>query len=143
MNFKKTVKILENFFEEELTNKPPITILSDKSIIYNNFIIKKNSKELWELKRPGGNVLDTFNLKTTAISAAKLYHNNNFKNYNYIKILDETYSKNTIDAELYKTKYKKTTDIELKDLFIARYTDASHKASYAKKQIINQFKTLF
>ena len=143
MNFKRTAEKLEQFLEEELTKKPPITLLPDGSLAYNNFIIKKNSKQQWDLKRPGGNVLDSFNLKSTAISAAKFYGNNNFKYYNEIKILDSVYAKNIEDADRFKVRYQTTKDIELRDLYIARHVEARANADYAKKQIVKQFKTVF
>ena len=143
MNFKRTAEKLEQFLEEELTKKPPIALLPDGSLAYNNFIIKKNSKQQWDLKRPGGNVLDSFNLKSTAISAAKFYGNNNFKYYNEIKILDSVYAKNIEDADRFKVRYQTTKDIELRDLYIARHVEARANADYAKKQIVKQFKTVF
>lgn len=143
MNFKRTAEKLEQFLEEELIKKPPIALLPDGSLAYKNFIIKKNSKHQWDLKRSGGFVLDTFNLKSTAVSAAKYYGNSNFKYYSEIKILDNVYAKNVEDADRFKERYQKTKDTELRDLYIARHVEAKANADYAKKQIVKQFKTVF
>lgn len=143
MNFKRTAEKLEQFLEEELTRKPPIALLNDGSLAYNNFIIKKNSRQQWDLKRPGGSVLDTFNLKSTALSAAKMYGSNNFRLYQEIKILDSVYSKNSIESDRLKERYTTTKDFELRDLYIAKYVEAKQQADYAKKQIVRQFKALF
>lgn len=143
MNFKRTAEKLEKFLEEELTRTPPIALLHDGSLVYNNFIIKKNCKQEWELKRASGNVLDTFNLKSIAIGAAKLYSSNNFKYYNEIKILDTMYAKNSADADRFKIRYQTTNDLELRDLYVARHVEAKVNADFAKKQIVKQFKTLF
>lgn len=143
MNFKRTAQQLEKLLEEELTRKPPIVLLPDGSLAYNNFIIKKNHNQQWDLKRPGGYVIDTFNLKSTAISAAKFYNTNNFKYYSDIKILDSVYTKNVLDADMFKIRYQTTKDLELRDLYIARHVEARAQADYAKKQIVKQFKTVF
>jgi hypothetical protein len=143
MNSKNAAKKLEQFLDEELKNKPPIVLLSDGSIAYNNFIIKKNSKEQWNIKRRGGAILDTFNLKVSAIAATKFYGVNNFKNYNELKILDGVYSKNALDADRFKRRYKTTKDFILRDVFVARYVEANEQANYAKQQISSRFKSLF
>lgn len=143
MNFKKQAQHLEKFLEDELTKKPPIAVLSDGSLAYNNFVINKTSAESWSLKRAGGNLLDTFNLKASAVAAANLYSRNNFKHYSDLKILDEMYFKHSTDANRYKYRYKTTQDLDLRDLFISRYSEAKERAEYAKQQIVIQFKTLF
>lgn len=143
MNFKRTAEKLEKFLEEELVKKPPIALLPDGSLAYNNFIIKKNHQHQWDLKRPGGSIIDSFNLKSTAIAAAKLYKSNNFKYYSEVKILDGMYAKHSDDAERFKIKYQKTKDTDLRDLYIARHVEAKAHADYAKKQIVKQFKTMF
>ena len=143
MNFKKQAYQLEKFLEDELIKKPPITVLSNGTLVYNNFIIDKTSTESWALKRRGGNLLDTFNLKASAVAAANLYSRNNFKNYSSLKILDETYFKHSTDATRYKTRYQKTNELDLRDLFISRYMESKERADYAKQQIVTQFRTMF
>jgi hypothetical protein len=143
MNFKKQAYQLEKFLEDELIKKPPITVLSNGSLVYNNFIIDKTSIESWSLKRRGGNLLDTFNLKASAIAAANLYSRNNFKNYSSLKILDEMYFKHSTDANRYKNRYQTTNDLDLRDLFISRYMESKERADYAKQQIVTQFRTMF
>lgn len=143
MNFKKQAQQLEKFLEEELIKKPPITVLSDGTLVYNNFIINKTATEAWSLKRRSGNILDTFNLKASAVAAANLYGRNNFKNYNDLKILDEMYFKHSTDAHRYKYKYKTTKDLDLRDLFISRYIESKDRAEYAKQQIVTHFRTMF
>ncbi len=143
MNFKKQAKQLELFLEDELSRKPPIVLLPNGSIAFSNFIIKKNNQEKWTIRRQGGYVLDFFNVKACALTAAKFYNSNNFKSYNELKILDNLYSKNNTDALFFKHKYQTTKDTELKDIFVARYIEAKDKATYAKSEIINKFNTLF
>lgn len=143
MNFKKHARQIEEFLEEELVRKPLVVVLPDGALAYNNFIIKKNNLEQWVVKRPSGVVLDWFNLKSCALTAVKIYERNNFKLYNELKILDDMYFKNSIDAARYQARYQNTNDYDLRDFFIARYSEATSRAAYAKKQISSRFKTLF
>lgn len=143
MNFKKTAKQLEQFLDEELSKNPPIAILKDGSFAFHEFIIKKDQTEAWSLKRPGGCILDTFNLKSSALTAAYLHHRNNFKTYTELKILDDTFFKNSTDADRYKHRWTSTKDIELRDFFISRYIEAKNKADYARTEITKRFRSLF
>lgn len=142
MNFKKHARQLERFLEEELAKSPPLAVFQDGSLAYKNFIIK-HGNDKWNLKRPGGDVIDSFNLKVCAIIAAKLYSGNNFENYNEIKRLDQDYTKNNIDADLFKYRYTTTTDTDRKDLFEARYIEARDHVRIARKKIASRFKMLF
>lgn len=143
MNFKKTAKQLEQFLDEEFEKNRPVAILQDGSLAYKEFIIKKSRTEFWSLRRVGGNVLDTFNLKASALSAANLYHRNNLKKYDEVKMLDDSYFKNSTDADRFKYRWTTTKDIELRDYFIARYVESKSRADYAKKEIAKQFRSLF
>lgn len=143
MNFKKTAKQLEQFLDEEFQKNRPIAILQDGSLAYKEFVIKKNKTDFWSLRRLGGNVLDTFNLKASALSAANFHHRTNFKKYDEVKMLDNMYFKYSTDADRFKYRWTTTKDIELRDLFIARYVEAKGKADYAKQEIAKQFRSLF
>lgn len=143
MNFEKQAKKLEEFLEEIFNKKVPVYLRKDGSLIYDDFIVKKNNNK-WELQRAiSSYVLDTFNLKSCAVAAAKLYRNNNFKKYNELKILDDYYQKHATDAEIFEHKYKKTKEDDLRDLFVARYVESKQRKLYAKDQITNKFKSLF
>jgi hypothetical protein len=143
MNFKRQAQKLEQFLEEEISKNPPIVLLPDGSLAYNNFIIKKNKVEKWDIKRVGGSVVDTFNLKSCAVTGARLYGKNSFRRYSELKVLDESYSKNSNDASRYKYRYQKAKDTEIRDYFLARYIEAKQRADYARGRISSQFKAFF
>jgi hypothetical protein len=143
MNFKKQAKQLETFLDEEFKTKLPIALLQDGSLGYKDFIVRQTTAKQWNLKRNNGTELDLFNLKVCAIIAAKLYSVSNFKNYNELKNLDILYYQNNADAHRFKRKYTTTQDLDLRDIYVARYVQASQKATYAKKQIASKFSAMF
>jgi hypothetical protein len=143
MNFKKQAKQLEQFLDEEFKDKIPLALLPNGTIAYGNFLIKQTKNKEWHLTRSNGTYLDTFNVKSSAIIAAKLYGVNNFVKYSELKILDQLYYKNNTDAEIFKCKYKTTKDTDKRDLYLARFLYSSQYATYAKEQIASRFKMLF
>jgi hypothetical protein len=143
MNFKKQARQLETFLDEEFKSKLPIALLADGSLAYNGFIVKKNKQEQWQLSRAKGLPLDTFNVKSCAIIAAKLYGAERFEKYSELKILDNLYHKNNTDAVTFKQRYTTTKDLDKRDLYVARYVNAEQHANYAKAQIASKFKMLF
>jgi hypothetical protein len=143
MNFKKQARQLETFLDEEFKSKLPIALLADGSLAYNGFIVKKNKQEQWQLSRAKGLPLDTFNVKSCAIIAAKLYGASRFEKYSELKILDNLYHKNNTDAVTFKQRYTTTKDLDKRDLYVARYVNAEQHANYAKAQIASKFKMLF
>ena len=143
MNFKKHAYQLETFLEEEFKQKLPIALLSDGALAYNGFIVKKNKKDQWQLSRAKGLPFDTFNVKSCAIIAARLYGAGRFEKYSELKILDDSYHKNHTDAVIFKQRYAATKDLDKRDLYVARYINAEQHANYAKSQIASKFKMLF
>ena len=143
MNFKKHAHQLETFLEEEFKQKLPIALLPDGALAYNGFVVKKNKKDQWQLSRAKGLPFDTFNVKSCAIIAAKLYGASRFEKYSELKILDDLYHKNHTDAVTFKQRYTTTKDLDKRDLYVARYINAEQHANYAKSQIASKFKMLF
>lgn len=143
MNFKKQARQLETFLDEEFKSKLPIALLPDGSLAYNGFVVKRNKQDKWQLNRSKGLPLDTFNVKSCAIIAAKLYGAGRFEKYSELKMLDELYHKNHTDTVIFKQRYTTTKDLDKRDLYVARYVNAEHYANYAKAQIASKFKMLF
>lgn len=143
MNFKKQAKQLEQFLDDEFKQKVPLALLPNGSIAYGNFLVKQNKKKEWQLSRAGGLPFDSFNIKSSAIMAAKFYSSNNFSRYSELKLLDQLYFKNHTDAELFKQRYTTTKDLDKRDLYLARFIQSEQHATYAKEQIASRFKMLF
>lgn len=143
MNIKRQAEKLEKYLDEEFKHNLPVVQMSDKSLVYKNFKIKRDKKGYWILGRVGGNNLDKFNLKTCALIAVKLYSANNLSKYNEIKNLDNYYQKNSNDSEVYRYIYKKTKDLVKKDTCLWRWEISDQRARYAKSQIVTKFKMMF
>lgn len=140
MNLKKQAKQLEYFLEKEIPQTALLTELSDGSLAYLDFVITKNKNGNWGLRRASGvDQLDSFKLKSSAVIAASFYSRNKFKNYNELKLLDDSFSNHFADATRYKALYKKATDHERRDIFVARFVESSQKAEYAKKQLVSHY----
>ena len=134
---------LDKLLETELKALAPITVLSKRLLAVNNFTIKQNKNRMWELSRIKSNTLDSFYFKTCALIAQKMHSTSNFKLYADLKILDTEYFKYSSDAARYQQQYQTTTNSELRDIFISKYSYARDKAVYAKRQILSKFKTAF
>ena len=143
MNFKKQAKQLEQFLEEEFEQKTPLALLPNGSIAYGPFLIKQNKKKEWQLSRANGILIDTFNVKSCAIMAAKIYGSSNFNKYSELKILDQLYFKNHTDSEIFKQRYTTTKDNEKRDLYLARFLQSEQHATYARQEIASRFKMMF
>lgn len=143
MNFKQQARQLEKFLEEEFEQKLPLALLPNGSIAYGQFIIKQNKKKEWLLSRANGLLLDTFNVKSCAIMAAKIYGSNNFNKYSELKVLDQLFFKNHTDSEFFKERYTTTKDTDRRDLYLARFIQSKQYADYAKQQIASRFKLMF
>jgi len=143
MNFKKQARKLESFLDDEFSQKMPVAILQDGSMLYKDFKIKQNKIGKWTLRKTKGFEIDQFNLKACALIGARLYNTNGFNKYNEIKILDELYHKNSVDAQIFKNNYEKTTDAVRKDTSLWRWEISKDRALYAKQQIVTKFKILF
>lgn len=143
MNIKKQAQKLEQLLEDELKTKVPLLPLKDGSIVYKTYKIKKDNNNNWNLMHFRGDLVDTFNLKASAILAAKYYNNNQLTNYNHIKNLDVKYWTNSNDAYIFSKKFKNIKDITKKMIYVSRYELTNSRAANCKQEIISLFKHNF
>jgi len=143
MNFKHQAEKLERFLEDEFKKKSPLVVLKDKSLVYKQFKIKNDKNKGYTLCYMNNDVIDTFWLKATAAIAAKNYYNSRFDLYNYIKNLDTEYWTNSIDSLVFEQRYKKSSDLIKKDIYLARYTLTKSRAHRYKEEIASIFTNSF
>ena len=143
MNYKKQAEKLERFLEDEFTKKIPIVILPNKDLLYKRFKIHKNNVGNWEFRHITGDIIDKFNLKATAVLAAKFYDNSRFDRYNEVKNLDTGYWNNSVDALRFKKRLTGTEQVEKKELYAARYIVTASRAERYKAQISTIFTNNF
>lgn len=135
MNYTKQAEKLERFLEDEFTKKIPIVVLPNKDLVYKRFKIHKNKVGNWEFRHITGDIIDKFNLKVTAVLAAKFYGNSRFDRYNEIKNLDTGYWNNSVDALRFKKRLSTADHIEKKELYASRYIVTASRAERYKAQI--------
>lgn len=143
MTPKHKLRELEKFVTEEIKNKIPLVAVSDSVLIYKNIKIKKTKNGNWTLFSLFGDKIAEFKIKSTASLGAKFYHRTDFKNFNFIKVLDAQYWHSANDAELFRYKCQTAKDSQKRDLFIARYELAKSRADRYKQEITSLFKVNF
>jgi len=143
MNFNNHITKFENFLEKEVKNSNLVVSLSNGVTVYKDFSVRLSKKGDYILSRSHGSILDKFNLKTSALLAAKMYESNDFSKLAELKILDNLYQKNYLESVFYKTRYKNSKNSESSDLYLARLSTLDSKIEYAKHQIASKFRALF
>lgn len=143
MNLKRQAKKLEHLFEQEIKKELPIALMQDGSLIYENWKIKQNKLGIWEIAKVTGHKVDTFNLKACALMCANLYGKNSHLAYNEIKILDQKYQNNAVDAEIFQHRYNTTKDSGKRELYLWRWEITKNRARHAKQEISNKFRRMF
>ena len=142
MNFKKQAEKLEKFLENEFTKKIPIVVLPNKDLVYKRFKVSKH-KNSWEFRHISGDLIDIFNLKATALLAAKFYDASRFDRYNEIKNLDTGYWNNSLDSVRFYQRFYESKDLSRKELYASRWTVTKSKADRYKEQISVLFRNSF
>lgn len=142
MNFKKQAEKLEKFLENEFTKKIPIVVLPNKDLVYKRFKVSKR-KNLWEFRHISGDLIDTFNLKATALLAAKFYDASRFDRYNEVKHLDTGYWNNSLDSVRFYQRFNESKDLNKKELYASRWTVTNSRAETYKEQISVLFRNSF
>jgi hypothetical protein len=143
MNYKKQAEKLERFLEDEFTKKIPIIILPNRDLVYKRFKIRKNKIGIWEFRHVSGDLIDNFNLKATALLAAKFYDISRFDKYNEIKNLDTGYWNNSLDSIRFSSRLEQTKQENKKALYIARCILTTSRSERYKAQISNIFRNNF
>ena len=145
MSIDKAVLKFDNLLEEVKSIMPTV-ILSDGSVGYHNYIIKKNKIGQWDLMQVGRkykNYIGTYNLKTSALMAAKHHKNNRVMQTFRIKDLDHRYWASYTDSIHFKELISRTNDLAKKDIYLWRYEQTRDRATYYKGQITQAFNYAF
>jgi hypothetical protein len=143
MNYKKQADKLERFLEDEFTKKIPIVVLPNNDLVYKRFRIHKNKAGSWEFRHVAGDLIDSFNLKATAVLAAKFYDICRFDRYNEIKNLDTGYWNNSLDSIRFKHRLTEINKDDKKVLYAARYVVTASRAERYKEKISTIFRNNF
>jgi len=124
----------------------PAVELDEDTIVFHNYIIKKNKLDQWDLIQVGKklrNIIASFNLKSSALMAAKAHKNNRIMHVHRIIDLDQRYWSNYIDTVLFRERYKQTKDLVKRDIFLWRYEQSLDRVYNYKQKITSAFHAAF
>ena len=131
-------------FDEEFNTKIPIKTLSNGNIVYNDFLIKIDKNQNWEVYYiPYKELLHKFFLKTCALMAVKSYLTLQFGEYQRIKHLDNRYQSHYTDITVYKHNIKKVTDDDDRAILLNKLEESNARAKEYRHQISSMFKAAF
>jgi len=143
-NKTKIVKELAGQFEAELQKTLPISIQPDGSIVYKQFLIKKNQVGNWILYNKNNKyALEEYYLKTCALMAARAYSRTDLNKFFEIKRLDDQYWANYSDNQVYTKNIKKAKDFSKYVILLNRMEYSQERAEHFKEQISRMFKWSF
>jgi ribosome-interacting GTPase 1 len=143
-NKTKIVKELAGQFEAELQKTLPISIQPDGSIVYKQFLIKKNQVGNWILYNKNNKyTLEEYYLKTCALMAARAYSRTDLNKFFEIKRLDDQYWANYSDNQVYTKNIKKAKDFSKYVILLNRMEYSQERAEHFKEQISRMFKWSF
>lgn len=139
----KYIKKIAEQFEEEFNDIFNILLLPDGKVIYNKYVIT-NINNKWNLYRKQNKVLlHKFNLKVSAIIAAKMNEIDNLLVYEDIIMFDRLYYYNFNNCEMYEKLLKVCNDVEKYEIIQHKLSDSIYKMEKYKSDIIKLFKRYF
>lgn len=142
MYYKKKSRQLEKILADEVKNSSPITVVDNKTIIYKNYQIVQDEDTMWSLIK-NTTTIDRFNLKSSALIAAKCYNFTSLSKLQEIKSLDNKYWANLSDSEMFRSRYENSKDLDKKDIYYARWQVTYNRVKFYKHKITQKFKLYF
>lgn len=141
---KTVIRELAEDFNEEFNSKIPIKTLPNGNIVYNDFLIKHDKFQYWEVYYvPQKELIHKFFLKTCALLAAKHYSSHQFGEYDRIKHLDNRYQSHYSDIVVYRHNVKQITDIDDRAIVLNKLEESHARAKEYQHQISLMFKLAF
>jgi MoaA/NifB/PqqE/SkfB family radical SAM enzyme len=122
----------------------PLIPLPDGSIAYKDFIVKENAAGRWVLyRKTSWDAQGEFNLKSSALIAAKALSSIRLQDYNEIKNLDSQYWSNFFTVQVCKYNMPKTTDYNRYLILLDKLEHSEWIAENCKDQISKKFRWSF
>jgi len=141
---EKTIKELAVQLEEDFKKSLPITVLSNGSIIYKQFVIKPLGSGNWALVNSNStNIIEEFYLKTTALMAARAYGRVDLNKFFEIKRMDNKYWACHSDLQVYKQNIKNAKDFDRFCILLNKLENSQAESDTYKEKISKMFKWTF
>ena len=138
---RQIIKSLATEFSQTFNQNLVVVELPDHSLSYQNYIIKLVNHR-WRIFNHNLDEIDSYNLKSCALLAAKHRYCKKFNQLNTIRLLDENYSVNYHDVKLYES-FIQTVDQDRYDIILSRLDYARQKSDFYKSQITKLFRKDF
>lgn len=130
--------------EQGLLNELPIKVKGE-SIEYNNYVIRQDKSDMWCLYANfnGLDLVDKFNLRISAVMAAKKYEKVAIREFNSIKTIDQHYNQLRNDIKIFEYLIKKTSDVEKKDNYYFRLQECKLRIRRVQFEIESMYRCTF
>lgn len=145
MSIDKAVTRFERLLGD-VKNIMPTVVLSDGSVGYFNYIVRKNKLGQWDLIQHGKryrNSIACFYLKTSALIAAKQHKNNRIMEFSRTKDMDQRYWNNYTDSIHFKQRFAGAKDELKRDVFLWRYEQSRDRSQWYRNEITQVFNHSF
>jgi hypothetical protein len=140
----KVIKDLASELEQDLKKTLPLAIQPDGSIVYKQYVIRKNKRENWDLTYLSNNdVIDEYYLKSCALMSAKAYDKVNLNKFIEIKLLDSQYWASYSDTQVYQKNIKTAKDFSRYMVLLNKLEYSKERADRFQQQISTMFKWTF
>lgn len=140
----KVIKDLASELEQDLKKTLPLAIQPDGSVVYKQYVIRKNKRENWDLIYLSNNdVIDEYYLKSCALMSAKAYDKVNLNKFIEIKLLDSQYWASHSDTQVYQKNIKTAKDFTRYMILLNKLEYSKERADRFQQQISTMFKWTF
>ena len=140
----KAIKDLASELEQDLKKTLPLAIQPDGSVVYKQYVIRKNKRENWDLIYLSNNdVIDEYYLKSCALMSAKAYDKVNLNKFIEIKLLDSQYWASHSDTQVYQKNIKTAKDFTRYMILLNKLEYSKERADRFQQQISTMFKWTF
>ena len=140
----KVIKDLAGQLEEDLKQTLPLAVQPDGSIVYKNFVVRKNARGNWDLNYLNGSaVIEEYYLKSCALMAARAYGKTDINKFFEIKRLDSQYWNSHSDSQVYQKNIKTAKDFSRYLILLNKLEDSRDRAEHFQQKISTMFKWSF
>jgi hypothetical protein len=141
---EKQIKELAGQLEQDLKQTIPLAIQPDGSVVYKNFVVRKNARENWDLHYINSDaVIEEYYLKSCALLAARAYSKTDINKFFEIKRLDSQYWNSHSDSQVYQKNIKTAKDFGRYLILLNKFEDSRDRAEYYQQKISTMFKWSF
>ncbi len=138
------LKELAKELNSEFSNLMQLTVLSDGSIVYKDYVVKKIKHGNWAIfNLRSKTIIEQFYMKTCALMAAKAFDVVNLEKFNEIKRLDNLYWANYTDSLVFEQNIKTAKETERFLILLNRLEESNLRKAHYQGEISRMFRWSF